>query len=69
MGVIESELRQPLEVTDEFIANYKERERREQARYHKEAQLHIKSLTTLQKKMKASQDEKDRLQSLKRNIY
>ena len=63
-GIIANELAQPLEVTDDFIQEYKERNRRERIRDRQGAKIHVKSLTNLQNSMKNKSREKARLLAL-----
>jgi hypothetical protein len=48
------------QVTDSFIKEYKDKEMKEQARYHAEAKQHIKSLKKLQTILRSKEEVKQR---------
>ena len=58
--IVEEEQMKPLEVTDDFIRQYEERERAEAEVLEKEVQRHISNLNSLKQNLKKREEEKRR---------
>lgn len=58
--IVEEEQMKPLEVTDDFIRQYEERERAEAEVLEKEVQRHISNLKSLKQNLKKREEEKRR---------